>query len=67
MAVAKMPKKCRECKFVGDYTSEAWSEYPHYYCDLMFALYDEDYKVDPDRVDKYCPLKSNFAVTIEEE
>lgn len=52
-----MPKTCGECKFIGHYEDGIWSRNPHCCCELMFDLYDEDYKVDKDSMDVNCPLK----------
>ena len=67
MVTVKMPKKCNECKFVGNYTNGLYIRNPHYCCELMWILYEEDYKVNPDIVDKYCPLKDSIIAVVEEE
>ena len=52
----KMPKSCKECRHVGEYTSGVWSRNPHYCCELIWRLFEEDYRVNPDTVDSRCPL-----------
>lgn len=57
MAV-KLPMKCKECTYVGEYTSGPFSRNPHYCCELIWQLVHEDYKVDPETIDERCPLKN---------
>ena len=52
-----MPNKCRDCIHVGDYTTGPYGRLPHYCCELIWQLLQEDYRVDPNKVDKNCPLK----------
>ena len=56
MIIINKPKKCGDCKFICDYSVDAWRRNPHYCCELRFFLYDEDYKVNPNTMDKKCPL-----------
>ena len=56
MIEIEMPSKCKECSFVGAYLSGVWARNPHYCCELIYDLYKEDYKVDPDTIDEECPL-----------
>ena len=57
-----LPSKCKECRFCRRYISGPWARNPHHCCELMHDLYDTDYKVDPDAVDKNCPLKTLIIV-----
>ena len=66
MPKIKMPKSCKECGFLGEYTSGPYARDPHYCCELMWSLYEEDYRVNPDEVDEDCPLKDGIVVTEEE-
>ena len=51
-----VPNKCKECNFIAYYDEGPWIRNPHCCCELRFALYDEDYKVDPEKLDENCPL-----------
>ena len=42
------PNKCRECKHIGSYTVGPYARNPHYCCELIWRLFELDYKVDPD-------------------
>lgn len=66
MKKIKMPNSCKECRCIGDYTRGPYARNPHYCCELMWNLYGEDYKVNPDKVDENCPLKVGIVVTEEE-
>lgn len=57
-----IPSKCKECKFCRGYTEGPWVRNPHHCCELMYHLYDADYKVNPDTIDKNCPLKTLVIV-----
>ena len=65
MTIIKMPKKCKECNCVGDYTSGLYARNPHYCCELMWDLYKEDYRVNLDEIDEKCPLKNGISVVEE--
>ena len=52
-----LPTTCGKCKFIGHYEGGVWSRNPHCCCELRYRLYDEDYKVDKNSLDKNCPLK----------
>ena len=67
MAVFKTPSKCNECGFIRHYTDGIWSENPHHCCDLMWTLYEENYNVDPDSMDDYCPLNDIIIAAVGEE
>ena len=62
-----MPTKCKECPHVGDYTGGYYSRSPHYCCELIWALLEEDYRVKPDSIDKRCPLKDERIASYIEE
>lgn len=49
-------KLCKECKYIGDYTTRSYVRNPHYCCELIWQLYGEDYKVDPEKLEDRCPL-----------
>lgn len=49
---------CKECEHIGNYTDGVYSRNPHYCCELIWELFEEDYKVDPDTIDEKCPLKN---------
>ena len=53
----KKPKTCGECRFIGHYESGAYARNPHCCCELMWTLYEEDYKVDKNGMDENCPLE----------
>ena len=53
----KIPDTCGECKFIGHYEDGVWARNSHCCCELRYRLYDEDYKVDKNSLDKNCPLK----------
>ena len=59
-----IPQTCGECKFIGYYEDGLWSRNPHYCCELMYNLYDEDYKVDKNSMDENCPLKSGNSESV---
>ena len=61
MIEVKMPKKCKECNFIRAYINGVWVRNPHYCCELIYDLYDEDYKVNPDTIDEKCPLKKGIV------
>ena len=61
MIKIKMPSKCKECRFVGAYLGGVWARNPHYCCELIYDLYEEDYKVNPDIIDKKCPLVNGIV------
>lgn len=59
--------KCSECSRSRHYYTGPYARNPHYCCELMFWLFNEDYKVDPDTVDKNCPYKNEkFVAGIDE-
>lgn len=63
----KMPEKCSECHCCGNYTNGPYVRNPHYCCELIWRLFNEDYKVDPDTVDENCPYKNeNFVKSLTE-
>ena len=57
-----VPNKCRECKNIGSYTDGPYRRNPHYCCELIWRLFELDYKVDPDTLDPNCPLKNSGFV-----
>ena len=59
-----IPQTCGECKFIGYYEDGLWSRNPHCCCELMYNLYDEDYKVDKNSMDENCPLKSGNSESV---
>ena len=52
------PKTCKKCEHVGDYTTGEYRRNPHYCCELIWDLFKEDYKVDPNTIDEKCPLNN---------
>ena len=52
----KLPTKCIDCQFCGDYTTYPYSRNPHYCCEMIWTLIHEDYRVYPDSIDDRCPL-----------
>lgn len=63
----KIPNKCGECNHVGDYTVGPYRRNPHHCCELIWRLFETDYRVNPDTLDTYCPLKhEGFIKAIEE-
>lgn len=50
------PKRCKDCKHIGNYTDGPYSRSPHHCCELIWGLLQEDYRVDPDTIDSRCPL-----------
>jgi len=52
----KKPSTCGECKFIGAYTNGPFARNPHYCCELIWDLQEEDYRVNPDELDDNCPL-----------
>ena len=57
-----VPLCCGKCKHIGRYTEGPYVRSPHYCCELMWQLYDEDYRVNPEKLDSKCPLKSLAVV-----
>ena len=53
---ANCPKTCGECRFFGCYDDGPYARNPHYCCELIWTLREEDYQVDPDTLDEECPL-----------
>lgn len=53
----KVPNTCGKCNFINGYTSGAYARNPHYCCEFIWYLKNEDYKVDKNSLDKNCPLK----------
>ena len=67
MAEIKLPEKCNDCTYIGDYSTGHYARNPHYCCELIWALVHEDYKVNPNIVDTHCPLrKESVAQAIED-
>lgn len=62
MPTIKMPKSCKECKCIGHYTYGPYARDPHYCCELMWTLFEEDHRVNPEEVDEDCPLKGGIVV-----
>ena len=54
----KLPTKCGECVHVGSYTYGPFKRNPHYCCELIWTLVHEDYVVDPEVIDRNCPLRN---------
>lgn len=52
----KLPTKCGDCQFCGDYTGYPYGRNPHYCCEMIWTLIHEDYRVYPDSIDDKCPL-----------
>lgn len=63
----KIPNSCKECRHVGAYTTGPFARNPHYCCELIWELHDEDYKVDPDKIDPECPLNNKHLQAYFEE
>lgn len=57
MEKIKIPDKCKGCRFSRYYCSGGFERNPHYCCELMWVLFEEDYKVNPEERDKNCPLE----------
>ena len=53
------PDICRECEHICGYTTGCFSRNPHYCCELIWELFRQDYKVDPDALDKNCPYRNS--------
>lgn len=60
-------KSCKECKHIGDYTTGVYGRNPHYCCELIWNLFEEDYIVDPDTIDDKCPLKNLNMKALKED
>ena len=65
---------CKKCPFIGDYTKGEYSKIPHYCCELRWKLFEEEYRVRPDSIDKNCllrednlPLSKLLKISIKEE
>lgn len=54
MLVMDKPKKCGECDFIRNYEDGAFSRNPHCCCELIWFLEGEDYRVNPNSLDKNC-------------
>ena len=52
----RLPTKCKDCRFCGDYTGYPYRRNPHYCCEMIWTFVHEDYQVDPDTIDDKCPL-----------
>lgn len=50
-----IPKTCKKCNCCATYDSGYYSRNPHCCCELMYVLFEEDYKVDPNKLDSNCP------------
>lgn len=62
-----IPKKCGKCKSLGDYTRGPYVRSPHYCCELIWRLFQQDYRVNPEELDEHCPyLNSEFALAVAE-
>lgn len=57
MLVMDMPKNCGNCDFIRNYEDGAFSRNPHCCCELIWFLEEEDYRVNPNSLDKNCPLR----------
>lgn len=57
------PASCKECNCSESYTSGPYYRNPHYCCELIWRLFDCDYKVDPDKVDENCPYRDREFVS----
>ena len=53
------PTSCKECNCSQAYTSGPYVRNPHYCCELIWKLFNCDYKVDPDEVDENCPYRDS--------
>ena len=53
---SKIPSNCGRCKHIGNYTSGPFARNPHHCCELIWELFEEDYRVDPKELDENCPL-----------
>lgn len=57
MKKIKIPNKCKKCNCIRSYDTGPYSRNPHACCELMWVLFEEDYKVNPEERDKNCPLE----------
>lgn len=57
MKKIKIPSKCKKCKCARSYDSGPYARNPHTCCELMWVLFEEDYRVDPGTRDENCPLE----------
>ena len=64
-----LPNKCKKCTCVRHYDKGGFERNPHYCCELIWMLFNEDYKVNPEERDKNCPLIKikNGELKLEEE
>ena len=54
----KTYKRCGTCPHIGRYEDGVFARNPHCCCELMWELFNEDYRVDKNTLDENCPLKS---------
>jgi hypothetical protein len=54
----KIPKKCNDCKCIEHYKYGPFARNPHSCCELMWHLFELDYRVNPDYRDAHCPFNN---------
>ena len=52
-----IPETCENCRHIGDYTCAPYKRDPHYCCELIWQLFEQDYRVDPKILDEKCPFR----------
>lgn len=61
----KIPTKCSECKHIGNYTTGPFVRNPHHCCELIWSLFKQDYRVNPEELDEHCPyLNMDFVLSV---
>ena len=51
-----MIKCCDDCRFCGHYENVIYRRYPHCCCELWWHLFEEEVKVDKNKIWDKCPL-----------
>ena len=54
----QIPLNCGVCSSARKYNLPPFDRDPHTCCGLIWVLYEIDYRVDLDAIDKNCPLKN---------
>lgn len=52
-----VPETCGKCRHIGRYKDGPYARNPHCCCELIWRLYEEDYRVKENTLDPNCPLK----------
>lgn len=55
-----LPTSCANCRFIGGYIDGICERKLYYCCELASLLFREKYKVRPNVLEDFCPLKKGI-------